>query len=282
MILFQNVGYGHAEWTFRNARGQWSASGQLKWPWGAEYDKPQPIRVCYPNVMLKHHAVYFCGVSDIVEPYNVWREYKKQITGREWDYDFRRLFFTWSDDIRSGEFHSWIEIASRDKTCGWIRPCDLWVDDHRQVHLLWTERALDERLRERFFPDARQSHALNYAVVRDGQTVLRRTLVKSGESDGGEVPGAARFQITPDGRIIVVYFVSGTDPDGAAISENRVLEIQKDGTAGSSIAVPLKTPFSSFFTATVRAGAPASRTLDLLGQQVGKPGTISYARITLW
>ena len=34
---------------------------------------------------------------------------------------------------------------------------------------------IDERLRERFFPDARQSYALNYAVVRADKVVLRRT-----------------------------------------------------------------------------------------------------------
>ena len=35
---------------------------------GEEYAKPQPIRVCYPSVQLRDCAVYFCGVSDIVEP----------------------------------------------------------------------------------------------------------------------------------------------------------------------------------------------------------------------
>ena len=70
-----------------DAAGKWSAQGKLAWPWGAEYDQPQPIRVCYPNVALRNRALYFCGVSDIVEPYQSWRQYKKQLTGREWDYD---------------------------------------------------------------------------------------------------------------------------------------------------------------------------------------------------
>src|SRR5438132_9136305 len=70
-----------------DAAGKWSAQGKLAWPWGAEYDQPQPIRVCYPNVALRNRALYFCGVSDIVEPYQSWRQDKKQLTGREWDYD---------------------------------------------------------------------------------------------------------------------------------------------------------------------------------------------------
>ena len=173
----------------------------MAWPWGGEYDDPQPIRVCYPVVQLKNRAVYFCGVSDIVEPYRAWREHKRAITGREWDYDFRRLFFTWSDDITTGIFHQWIEGSSRDKTCGWISPCDMWVGPDGNVHLLWTERAIDERLRERFFPLERQTFALNYAVIRNGVVRLRRALQVGGEGERSEIPGRGRFQATPDGRL---------------------------------------------------------------------------------
>ena len=57
--------------------------------------KPELIRVCYPNVLLNNRAVYFVGVSDIIQPYPEWRSFKKQLTGQNWDYDFRRLFYTW-------------------------------------------------------------------------------------------------------------------------------------------------------------------------------------------
>ena len=50
---------------------------------------------------------------------------------------------------------------------------------------------------------------------------------------------------------------------------------------GPSVRVPLKRPFRSYFTATVRAGSPPSALLDLLGQQAGTSHTISYARIRL-
>jgi len=34
---------------------------------------------------VRDRAVHFCGVSDIIEPYQRWREYKKELTGREWE-----------------------------------------------------------------------------------------------------------------------------------------------------------------------------------------------------
>ncbi len=282
MLLFQNIGYTHAEWAFRDGAGQWAAGGKLVWPWGAEYDKPQPIRVCYPNVAMRGRSVHFCGVSDIVEPYQKWQAYKERLTGQHWDYDFRRLFYTWSDDITTGKFHDWVEIASRDKTCGWISPGDMALAPDGDVHLLWTEKALDERLRQDFFPGEKQSHTLQYAVLRAGQVVRRSTLLRAEEGGPREVPGRGRFQVTPDGRRFAVFFVSGTDASGKPVSENRLVELQADGCCGVPVRLPLQRPFSEFFTATVRAGSPPSTTLDLLGQRAGGANVLSYARIRLW
>ncbi len=281
MILLQNIGYTHAEWSFLDREGRWSAQGQLKWPWGADYVKPEPIRTCYPNVALKDRQVHFCGVSDIIEPNPEWRAFKKQLTGRDWDYDFRRLFYTWSPDITTGKFEPWVEIASREKTCGWINPGDLWVAPNGDVHILWTERALDERLREKFFPNEKQSYALNYAVLRQGKVVSRRSLLVAEEGKSNEHPGRGRFQITPDNRLFVFFYVSGSGSTGKHVSENRLLEILPDGSVTNSVPVPLQKPFTDFFTATVRAGSPPSKTLELLGTRQGSNVTISYARIRI-
>ena len=281
LVLFQNIDYTHAEWTFRDSDGRWSAQGRLKWPWGAEYAKPQPIRVCYPNVALQSRAVHFCGVSDIIEPNPGWREFKKQLTGREWDYDFRRLFYTWTPDITRTPFAPWVELASREKTCGWVTPEDLWVAPNGAVHVLWTDRAIDERLREKFFPEAKQSHALNYAVLRDGSVLRRHTLLEAREGGPNEIPGTARFHVAPDNRLRVIGYVSGTDRSGGAVSENRLMEIDANGGVGASVRVPLRKPFTSFFTATARAGSAPSVWVELLGPLAGQPQTISYARIRL-
>jgi hypothetical protein len=281
LILLQNIGYTHAEWSFRDRSGAWSAAGKLVWPWGAEYPKPEPIRVCYPTVALKNRAVYFCGVSDIVEPYPEWRAHKKQITGQNWDFDFRRLFYTWTPDITKTKFQPWVEVASRDKTSGWIMPGDLWAAPDGAVHLLWHERAIDERLRAKFFPRAKQSNALNYAQVRDGKVVLRRSLVEAVEGRPGEVAAAGRFHVTPDHRLWVVCYVSGINAAGKGVAENRLLEIGPDGTVTNQSVLPLKHPLGSYFTTTIRAGSAPSRILDMLGHRVDSQATVSYARIRL-
>jgi len=282
LVLFQNIGDTHAEWSFLDSKGKWSAQGKLAWPWGANYEVPQPIRVCYPNVMMKNRAVYFCGVSDILEPKKVWRDYKREITGKEWDYDLRRLFFTWSEDITSGKFHPWVEIASREETCGWILPSDLWVAPDGSVHLLWTERVLDERMRKKFFPGVKQSYALNYAIVRDGKVEVRRTLALAEEGGSNAIPAEARFHVAPGNRLFVVYFIKGNNAAGQLVAENYLLELTLGGVPGTPVKLPLKQPFSSFFTATVRAGSTPSPILDLLGTLNGVNDVIHYAKVLLW
>ena len=281
LILFQNVGYTHAEWTFREGDGRWAAKGKLVWPWGAEYDKPQPIRVCYPDVAIRGRQVHFCGVSDIEEPYKKWRDHKLKLTGQKWDYDFRRLFYTWTDDITTGKFQPWVEIASRDKTCGWIDPGDLWLAPDGSVHILWTERAIDERLRKDFFPGEKQSHTLNYAILHPGKIIQRHVILKAKEGGAGEIPGRGRFHVAPDGRLFAFYYVRGKDTAGKAVSENRLVEIHQDGTHGPEIRVPLKHPLGILHGDGPR-GSPPSAVLDLLGVRAGTADAVSYARIKLW
>lgn len=274
-FLMYSSAYDRLDWTFRDADGAWSKQGILTFPWGSEYEEPQPIRVCYPSVALKERAVYCCGVSDIIEPRRAWRERKREITGQEWDYDFRRLFFTWSDNIESGQFHNWIEIASREETCGWITPCDLYVAPDGDIHLLWHEQAIDERLREDFFPEARQSIALNHAVVRRGQVIARHTILVWHEGDpSSERPGKGRFHATPDGRLLVIYYVDDIGSSG----ENRMVEISVDRLIGNAVCIPLTVPIPWFYTTTPRAGCAPSAFIDLFGD-VG--GVMHYAQIRL-
>lgn len=274
MVLFQNIDYTHAEWAFRDGAGAWSAQGQLKWPWGATYAKPQPIRVCYPNVALRGEAVHFVGVSDIQEPNPEWRAYKRELTGKEWDYDFRRLFYTWTPDLAREPFRDWVEIASRERTGGGVSPGDLHLAEDGSVHVVWTERALDERLRAKFFPNEKQSHSLRYARLREGRVVTSRVWMESSEEQPGPMVGAARFHATPDGRLWLVSAVS----EGGRL-RNEVAEVLPEGRLGPAVMLGFEKPFGSYFTATPRAGSAPSDFLDLLGVRSGTGNAIGYARV---
>ena len=111
------------------------------------------------------------------------------------------------------------------------------------VHILWAERALDERLREKFFPGAKQSHALNYAILRDGKIELRRTLAIAEEGGSELKPGPGRFHITPDNRLFVVYFIEGTDASGKSVAENRCLKLLRAEFPGPQWYCLLRNPF---------------------------------------
>lgn len=278
MFLMQNIMYDHAEWSFFDNEGQWSAQGKLKWPFEEKYDTPQPVRLCYPAVALQDKKVFFAGVSDIQEPYEKWSEFKYKLTGQKWDYDFRRLFFTWSDDITTGDFHPWVEIASRDETAGWITPWDMFVQDDDSVFVIWTERAIDERLRETFFPDAKQRHSLELAIIKDGEVIKRTTIMEQHEGENKLVPSGARLHVSEDHRLFVIYYVSGT-LDGKPLSSNFISEIHKDGSFGEPKEVKFEIPFTNFFTNTIRAGNEPSNVIDLFGQH---GNTMRYGCVKLF
>lgn len=283
LLLLNAFGHEAQYWSYRDRRGQWAKNGRLVFPMGNDYETPEPIRLCYPVVALRNRAAHVLAISDIIEPVKAWREYKLEIhKGAKWDYDFRRLFYTWTPDIAKTPFAPWGEVASREKTAGHVYPLDLWLDREGAAHILWKEMSVwDRRMRDKFFPGTPITTSLQYGVVRKGQLVLCTTLALGGEGQSPLIPGYARLHATPDGRLFVFYYCNGTDAQGKAVSENRLMEVFPDGHHGEPVKVPLERPFTVFMTATERAGSPPSNAIELLGVAPGRPG-ISYARIDLF
>jgi hypothetical protein len=122
---------------------------------------------------------------------------------------------------------------------------------------------------------------LNYAVVRGGKLVHRRTIMEVPGGTSGLSRSASRFHVTPDNRLFVVYPLVDTGKEGRPKREDWIVEILPDGSTGIPVRIPLQKPFTSFFTTTVRAGSPPSWTLEMLGQREGVPNTIGYARVNL-
>jgi len=136
-------------------------------------------------------------------------------------------------------------------------------------------------VRDKFFPGKPITYALMYGIIDQGNLVQKIRLVFGGEQqESKEIPGRGRFHATPDGRLFVFYYISGTNVQGQQMGENRLIEMYPDGTHSKPVCVPMQYPMRSFFTATERGGSAPSTTLDLLGQARGING-ISYARISM-
>lgn len=278
-ICINNYGMDRAYWSLFDREGKWSARGRIAWPWGAEYAKPEPIRVCYPNVALHNRELHIFGVSDIIEPNPEWLDFKFKLTNQKWDYDFRRMFHAWSPDITKEPLRPWVEVASRETTAGQTLPCDIHLGKDGTLHTMWYERSIDTRLREKFFPTAKLTHQLNYAQVRDGKVLRRAALIESGEGvTNRDQPEWGRFHPLPDGRLTV--FASVAVQGNGNHHENRILELNADGTIRSSAKVAFDHPFSArTFTATPRGGSALTPKLDLLGPVDARPDTYRYARV---
>jgi len=287
LILFQNVGLSHSEWVFRDRDGRWAATGKLVWPPVAQ-DEVEPYgashaRCNYANVVLSDRAVHFCGAA----AYDHWdRVDAPELMGRgKWGSRWRRLYYTWTPDIKNEPFDPWLEVANTFADGGWLFPGDMWIDAEGAAHIVWYEHPIHKQLRDEHFPDITRTYALKHAVIRNGEIRSRRVLLEGGEGISSEIPGALgspRVQVTPNGRTFIVYFVGGTDGSGRTLSENRVAELLPDGGLGPPVRVPLRYPMKGFFTATPRGGSAPSKVLDLLGARLDAPHTIGYARVRLW
>ncbi len=327
-ILFQNTGLSNSEWALLKADGKW-LGGQLNWPTHANTDLAPfgatHARVNYPVILLRDRAVHYCGVAayDNWDRVHTWDDIglgdpssARGMAGRVRGNRFRRLLYALTPEVDARPFGSWIEIDNTFADGGWLFPGDMHLDDAGMVHLLWYRAPMLRTLRDERYPDVRRVHSIEYATLRDGKVLGRQTLVLAGDGfdsaiptdldregmsyvglDDGRIVGdpiaTPRFHVTPDGRLFVVYYVSGKRADGTELSENRMLEVVIDGKHTESMTLPLKHPLTQFFTATPRAGCAPSWTLDLLGHRRGDwrhaegsdlreyDGTLSYARVRL-
>ena len=281
VLYMQNVGYDVAHMSFFDRDGQWQAAGTITWPYGDEYEKPQPLRLCYPNVILRDRAAHYFGVGDIVEPVAAWQEAKFEITQRKWDYVFRRLFYAYTPDVASEPFCPWIEVANRDDTAGAMRNGDIYLDDNETAHLIWCETNTDSRLRDRFFPDETVINSLEYMTLQDGHVRTRRTLARVAENEDYLRPNLARFHVLEDGSLLVLgSFGRNLSSSDLPPLVYRMAVIPSDGGDLDWVDVPFAHPMSStFLTNTVRGGSAPSSTIDLVCMSAEKGNTLGYARV---
>lgn len=281
LLLANIVGHEAQYLSHMEQGGRWVARGRFAFPLGVEYEAPEPVRLCYPQLALRNGAAHMLSVSDIIEPVRAWREFKRETTGSQWDYELRRLFYTWTPDLRRHAFRAPVEIASREKTCGQITNLDMWLDRRGRAHILWLERSIwHASMRDRFFPGTPLTTSLEYAIVDRGRVVRRTTLARGGEGASPTTPGCARFHALPGDRLFVVGWFAGASENHTPVNENRLIPIAPDGSALPWVRIPLEHPFRNFMTASERAGSLPSSRLDIIGEALGREG-ISYAAVVI-
>ncbi|HGJ67145.1 TPA: hypothetical protein ENS27_17430 [bacterium] len=269
LLLNIHARSGEQLYSYCNSDGKWIKSGRIEFP----------IRSCYPQVALKNKSAHVLAIGDIVEPVEEWRQYKFEKTKSGWDYVFRRLFYTWTPDITKKDFSKTIEVDNLEATSGHINNLDLWIDNEGQAHLLYRKQTVQsDFMRDKFFPDTPINVSLEYVIIKNGEIIKKRTLLKGGEGESGVIPGYARFHIAKDNRLFVIYYCSGIDENGTQISENRLLQITPDEN-NKAIKIPFEKPFGMFFSAIERGGTAPSDTIDLYGQ--GNGTELRYARIRI-
>lgn len=254
--------------SYRHSNGRWHQKGTITFP----------IRSCYPQVALRDGAAHVMAIGDIVEPVEEWKKLKYEKLKRDWDYVFRRLFYTYTDNIRSADFCAPIEIDTVEKTGGHIRNLDLYIDQTGAAHLLYTKQPHQyEFIRDKYFPDEAMTVYLEHVIVKDGKVLSRRTLA---ERPGGPTdfePSFGRFHISSTGDLYLI--AAGTSVEkGQRTYGNFLGRVPAGKDKPKFERIELKHPFGNFFTNTPRGGSKPSDIIDIFGIANDNPN-LRYARI---
>ena len=270
LLLNVNAQTGDQFASYCDSSGKWHQKGKITFP----------IRSCYPQVGLRDRAAAVMAIGDIVEPVEEWRKLKFEKLKRQWDYVFRRLFYTYTEDIRKSDFSAPIEIDTVEKTAGHISNLDLYIDEEGATHLLYLKRPHQYSfIRDKYFPGQPMTVHLEYVVVKGGKVISKKTLAESPQGSNGLEPSYGRFHISSDGALWVI--AAGTFIDGTERTYgNFIGRVLPNQSNLEFVRIELKHPFGSFFTNTPRGGSEPSDFIDLFGIADDNPN-LRYARIRL-
>jgi hypothetical protein len=256
--------------SYRDSNGQWHRKGTITFP----------IRSCYPQVALRDGSAHVIAIGDIVEPVKEWQKLKFEKLKRKWDYVFRRLFYTYTDNIRTTGFSAPIEIDTVEKTGGHIRNLDLYIDETGAAHLLYLKQPHQyEFIRDKYFPGQAMTAYLEHVIVKDGKVLSKQTLAERPGGSTGFEPSFGRFHISSAGELYVI--AAGTNVEKRQRTYGNFLGRVPAGKNKPKFErIDLKHPFGTFFTNTTRGGSKPSDIIDIFGIADDNPN-LRYARIRI-
>ncbi len=297
VLLFQIEGFlwkesylGRHHYSFCDKQGSWAANGILKFP----------RRACYPALALRDRRACVMATSDIDEPNAEWMDYKRQVTGQEWDFDFRVLYYAESSDIVNRPFSAPLVVEDVDRTAGHIRHLDMWLTPDGDVWLLYiVKNVWKPFMRDKFFPGMRLETTMRLARVRGGALVQKVDIFRCNEQEAGRYrtnpapnglavgtdsyatndlfPDCGAFVADENGTPYIVSHLSGLSEAGQDVSGNYLTQ-WRDGTLQHQ-KLDFAQPLKLFFAATPRTGTLPSNTADLVGISQRGDDVMWYAQL---
>ena len=282
---------GRYHWAYYDENGQWANCGVMS------FDR----RTGYPMLCLRDAKAYFCATSDIDEPNEEWMAYKREVTGQWWDFDFRKLYLAKTDDISEHSFGEPLVVEDVDSTCGFIRHCDMFVDRDGVVSILYiVTNCLKPFMRDKFFSDMKIRVSLRLCKVKDGVILSKQDIYTCSENKNTEhisgkmetgalkpgndfhtdrpVPSCGAFAALDDGRLYVVYSLSGYSEDEDSRQGNYVVRISPSAVEEPT-RLELETPLQVFFAAAERSGSQLGKYADLFGLAHNGVNELRYVRL---
>ncbi|MBT5816522.1 MAG: hypothetical protein HOI15_19520 [Opitutales bacterium] len=260
MVIDQREEHYQPSW--KDGEGKWRVLPLVEFP----------IRSCYPQIALKDGAAHVLAIGDIVEPVEEWRNAKYRELGSDWDYVFRRLFYTWTPRMEESGFVEPIEIDSVDETGGHLLNLDLYLDEQNRAHLLYLKKPYQHAfMRDRYFPGEAMTVSLEYVVIDEGRVVSRHTLVKGStenvdsKSESEMEIRYGRFHPLSNGSLGVIY--SGIWGDRVDNQSGMFFStISENGQLLGHKTLPVDRPITgTFFTNSPRSGSDVGDRLDVIG-----------------
>ena len=214
------------------------------------------------------------AIGDIREPNEAWQQLKREVLKKEWDYVFRRLFYTATTDISKSAFSAPIEIDSVEETAGHITNLDLFVDARGHAHLLYLRKPHQYAfLRDKYFPRQAMTSELVYAIAEKNRNVRKEVLLAtSTEGDSFREPTFARFHVGAEESLHVVCATKTNQT-----TTNWLLSINPRSEPSQIL---LNKPFQRFFTSTPRGGTAPSDAIHLFGTSDDIPN-LRYASVQI-
>ena len=281
---------GRFHWAFMDADGKWASNGLLEFP----------RRVGYPLSAIRNRNVHFVGTSDIDEPNQVWMDYKREVTGQNWDFDFRILYHTETPDIATTPFSTPLEVENVDDTSGHIHHEDLYLAPDGTAHILYLVKNCWKRyMRDKFFPGMPLTVKLVHARVKDGKVLGKTVLaecvenpestyvsggLRIGPANGGDefntdtpLPDGGSFVTLADGRVFVIYHQSGQNPAGEDVSGDYCVQVLPEPS--ETVKLDVRYPLKTFYAAALRDGSEQCDCADLFGLTDGGDLDLRYMRL---